>query len=114
MNIINKIIISNDLFNKTAKAISLMNKEQKQAFCLEYKLTSIVGEYYNDNDTNNKISIDSDAITLHFTIKNNLVNVESNFGGHIRCSAEKIHEDLVYMINLINDIEVLFFVLTLK
>jgi hypothetical protein len=111
---INKIIISNYLFNKTAKAISLMDKEQKQAFCLEYKFTSIVGEYYNDNDTSNEISIYSDAITLRFTIKNKLVNVESNFGGHIRCSAEKIQEDLLYIINLIDDIEVLFLGLTLK
>ena len=110
---INKITISNYLFNKTAKAISLMNKEQKQAFCLEYKLVSILGEYYNDNDTNNKISIYSDAIILHFTIKNNLVNVESNFGGHIRLSADKIQEDMLYMVNLINDIECLFFALTL-
>ena len=111
---INKIIISNYLFNKTAKAISLMNKEQKQDFCLEYKFKSIVGEYYNDNDTNNKISIYSDAITLHFTIQDKLVNVESNFGGHIRCSAEKIQEDLLYMINLINDIKVLFLGLSLQ
>ena len=110
---INKIIISNYLFNKTAKAISLMDKEKKQAFCLKYKFASIVGEYYNDNDTNNKISIYSYPITLHFEIKNNLVTVYSNFGGDIKYSAEKIQEDLLYIINLINDIEELFFALTL-
>ena len=105
-----------------------MNKEQKQAICLEYKFASIVGEYYNDNNTSNKISIYSDAITLHFTLKiifhhaitphftitDSVVNVESNFGGHIRLSAEKIQEDLLYMINLINNIEPLFLGLSLQ
>ena len=100
--------ISNHLFNKVAKAISSANKELKQDICLKNNFTSICAEYYIDNHTSNKISIYSNAIVLHFEIKNNTVNVESNFGGNIRHSADKIQQDLIYMINLVNNIESIF------